>query len=521
MKVAPVLVVLSILFIGLSDAYEILVIFPSLGKSQHIIGSALARGLAEKGHEVTMIAAFPTEPATENVHDIVTRLDLGMLEGAPINFYETDEYPFEELMIVYKLGAFVANSTLGSKGVQKLMNSNQTFDIIICEAFAIEAFLGFSHHFHAPVISLSTLGASGFTAQMAEFPGSQSYIPNLFLPYTDKMTLLERIFNIMTETIERLLYEWYHIPIQEKIYNEYFRDPKPSLRETINNISLVLLNTHFSLSFPRPYATNVIEVGGLHINRKSQPLPADIQSFIDSAKFGVIYFSMGTNLRGVDLAAEKRNAILAVFGSLKQKVLWKWEDESLPGKPNNVLIKSWFPQDDILAQPNVKLFITHGGLLSTTESIYHGVPIVGIPVFGDQHLNMARAEKIGIGVRMDLKNLDEVNFKAAVIEVLTNEKYTHRVKKMSELFRDQPQTPLDSAIFWVEYIARHGGAPHMKSTGQELSCIQYYNIDALMVIFTIIIIFIYALRRVFSMIRSVLCGSKQRCDPKVNIKKRK
>lgn len=81
MKVAPVLVVLSILFIGLSDAYEILVIFPSLGKSQHIIGSAFARGLAEKGHEVTMIAAFPTEPATENVHDIVTRLDLGMLEG--------------------------------------------------------------------------------------------------------------------------------------------------------------------------------------------------------------------------------------------------------------------------------------------------------------------------------------------------------------------------------------------------------------------------------------------------------
>lgn len=48
------------------------------------------------------------------------------------------------------------------------------------------------------------------------------------------------------------------------------------------------------------------------------------------------------------------------FKKLKQRVLWKFEDESLPGVPSNVMIKKWLPQNDILAHQNVVLFISHG-----------------------------------------------------------------------------------------------------------------------------------------------------------------
>ena len=34
--------------------------------------------------------------------------------------------------------------------------------------------------------------------------------------------------------------------------------------------------------------------------------------------------------------------------------------------------------------PNIRLFITHGGIFSTQESTFHGVPVLGLPVFGDQ-----------------------------------------------------------------------------------------------------------------------------------------
>ena len=60
---------------------------------------------------------------------------------------------------------------------------------------------------------------------------------------------------------------------------------------------------------------------------------------------------------------DKRNAFTKAFGKLKQKVLWKYENETLPDNPGNIKIGSWFPQRDILAHPNVKLFMTHGGLL--------------------------------------------------------------------------------------------------------------------------------------------------------------
>lgn len=508
------LAMLVLVLIGLNDAYKILAIFPTLAKSHYFVGSALVRELAEKGHEVTMISPFSTKPPAKNVNDIVTTPSSELVNGFTPNFFEMKSmYIFQTFLMLYNLGATTVNATLQSKGVQELMNSKQKFDVIICEAFAIEAFLGFGHHFHAPVVAVSTFGASGFTTRLVGSPSPPSYVPNAFLPYTDRMTLLERVHNIITETIDHILYEWYHIPMQEKLYDQYFPDPKPDFRDITKNVSLVLLNTHFSLGRPRPYAVNMIEVGGLQVNRKPKPLPADIQSFLDSAKDGAIYFSMGSNLKGVHFPVEKRNAILAVFRTLKQKILWKWEDESLPGKPDNVLIKSWFPQDDILAHPNIKLFITHGGLLSTTESVYHGVPIVGIPVFGDQPLNMALAEKAGFGKKVDLEHLDEEHFMAAVNEVLTNIKYADHMKKISDRYRNQPQTPLETAVFWVEYVARHNGAPHMKSAGQELSFIQYHNIDALAIIFAIIAIIMYALKSAFSALSSLVCDRKERYGP--------
>lgn len=131
-----------------------------------------------------------------------------------------------------------------------------------------------------------------------------------------------------------------------------------------------------------------IEIGGFHVKNISNPLPRDLRAFIESAEHGVIYFSLGGNLRPSKMSEEKKDAIISTLKNVKQRVIWKWDDESLQLNSNKFLISKWFPQDDILAHPNVKLFITHGGLLSTTEAIIHGKPIVGIPIFADQMVNV-------------------------------------------------------------------------------------------------------------------------------------
>lgn len=88
------------------------------------------------------------------------------------------------------------------------------------------------------------------------------------------------------------------------------------------------------------------------------------------------------------LGVQRQIEILTAFGKLPEyNFLWKFESDNLPiPVPSNVFVRSWMPQNDILAHPNTRLFISHCGLLSTHESTWHGVPILGVPIFADQFL---------------------------------------------------------------------------------------------------------------------------------------
>lgn len=72
--------------------------------------------------------------------------------------------------------------------------------------------------------------------------------------------------------------------------------------------------------------------------------------------------------------------------------------------------------------PNVRLFITHGGVHSLEEATYNALPIVGVPFFGDQLMNMKLAERNNIGKKVDHVVLSEDLLLSAIIEVLTNPK---------------------------------------------------------------------------------------------------
>ncbi|CAD7081071.1 unnamed protein product [Hermetia illucens] len=472
-----------------------------MAKSHFIVGSALMKGLAEKGHDVSVISPFPLKKPLKNYRDIPTTTIVEVTKDLMNSVLDSrKKSTLESFTSIFEMGEMITNVTLQERTIQDLLKSNEKFDIVIMEVFMNEAMLGLANHLKAPVIGVSTFGASLWVCEMVGSPSPISYVPSPFSNLPDNMDFMQRLTNLAMVTVERLIYDYYHIPKQVALYKKYFPNAKPSLPDLIRNVSLVLLNTHFSLSYPRPYAINMVEVGGMHLNRVKKPLPADLQEFLDSAKEGAIYFSMGSNIKGKTLDMDKVKAIIGVFRSLKQKVLWKWEDDVLPSKTSNIKISPWFPQDDVLAHPNVKLFITHGGLLSTTEAIYHGVPIVAIPIFGDQPLNAARAEKAGFARVLSYDGLTEDLLREAVLDILNNNKYERNVKKISNLYRDQPTNPLDKAIYWVEYVARHKGAVHMHSAGQELNFIQYHNLDLFATIIIVLVIFLYLSKKVFRLV---------------------
>lgn len=75
------------------------------------------------------------------------------------------------------------------------------------------------------------------------------------------------------------------------------------------------------------------------------------------------------------------------------------------------------------AHPNVKAFISHGGLMSTIEAVYFGVPIIGIPVYADQTMNIERATLNGFALCIKYKELDEEKLTWALNETLNNPMY--------------------------------------------------------------------------------------------------
>ena len=99
---------------------------------------------------------------------------------------------------------------------------------------------------------------------------------------------------------------------------------------------------------------------------------------------GVVYVSFGSALKPSQMTAEQKNVFIDAFKELKNTpIIWKWDDIT-DGLPENVLIKTSLPQNDMLAHPNLKVFVTHGGLLSTQEALFHKVPLVGVPILNDQ-----------------------------------------------------------------------------------------------------------------------------------------
>lgn len=186
--------------------------------------------------------------------------------------------------------------------------------------------------------------------------------------------------------------------------------------------------------------------------------------------------SLGSNVRSSDLSGKKLSIFLKKFRSIKQRVVWKFETDLLD-KPSNVITSKWLPQNDILAHPNVKLFISHCGKGGVTEAKYHGVPVLGIPLFADQSGNAEILVSEGWALKIPFGDLNSTIFSKSVDEMIRNPKYREQADRVSNLYRDRPEHPLDTAAFWIEYVIRHNGVRHMQSSAVHLNFLQYYMID--------------------------------------------
>lgn len=126
------------------------------------------------------------------------------------------------------------------------------------------------------------------------------------------------------------------------------------------------------------------------------------------------------------------------------------------------MIRKWMPQNDVLAHPNVVLFISHGGAFGTSESLYHGVPMLLIPFFGDQNRNAHRITAAGYGKLLTLAEITKDSLSAALAEMISNDSFLAKAKQTSAIFKDNLVHPMDEAMFWIEHVSKFKGAEYFQ-----------------------------------------------------------
>lgn len=279
---------------------------------------------------------------------------------------------------VHEYGLNLTKKVFNNDAVRReiLRPGKAQFDLIIVDLWRSEALYGLAAYFEAPIIGIASFGTDWKIDELVGNTSPPSYLqsPSYTEFFPDTQTFRGRLSNFVEQSIKWLNWNWCYAAKHEALYRKYFPNiaDKHSLSKVSRDFSLIFVNQHFTLASPRPYVPNMIEVAGLHVQQEPQTLPTDLEEFIQGAgEDGVIYFSLGSNIKSKTLSQERLKVILQAFSSLPQRVLWKFDEDNLPNKSSNVFIRNWFPQQDILAHPKVRLFVTHGGLLSTIESIHH------------------------------------------------------------------------------------------------------------------------------------------------------
>ncbi|XP_072161992.1 UDP-glucosyltransferase 2 isoform X2 [Bemisia tabaci] len=407
--------------------------------------------------------------------------------------------------------------------LRRVEDEKISFDVVTVESYVIPYGVALARLLtrNKPVISLLTMTGGDFYNEDAIGNIKHlSYSPSMLSPYTGQMSVWERLENWVTHHYVSSRLQ----NILESSARAHFRDTYGPDGEALvdgcwENISLAMISSNALYYYPRPITPNVIEVGPLHI-KTPEKLPKILQDWLDGAGRGVIYFSLGSNMRSEKLPREALANILRVFGELPDgyRVLWKWESDSevpsdrVTGLSNkrNILTQRWIPQQSVLAHPMVKLFITQGGCQSFQETVHYGVPTVGVPWFADQEVNVAKMVDAEVGFRLrpsELNSYEKV--KTAINAVLFDKKYDENMKKMSSISHDFTSRAKDQAVFWVEHVAKHGGADHLRPHTANTSYFTYFCLDIISIILIITTIIFYILCKILTYSNMFSSSSKK------------
>lgn len=328
---------------------NVLMIFPAPSYSHTIAARVLANTLVERDHSVTLL----TTDARPMNHPNITQIDLSFSyqlwnDGFDFVSYKENGIGIEGMIESFAHTIYeVLIKQLSSPEVQNLIKQRHRmkFDLVIVEAMGFLPYHAFAELFNAPLMGFNSFDSPmDFHIQQGNYVNPFAVNEAALFPYIDELSFVER-WNV----IKRLAKIVYAVVIKPDLHNrykflikEYFPMIDSTPQQLLDKIEFLMINTHPALGFIRPLVPTTIQLGFVHIE-KAKPLPNDLQKYLDGSKNGVIYLSLGSNVKASKLNPKYIKTFLRVFESLDYDVIWKWETNEMENKPENVMLSKWLP----------------------------------------------------------------------------------------------------------------------------------------------------------------------------------
>ncbi|AHH82713.1 EGT [Buzura suppressaria nucleopolyhedrovirus] len=448
---------------------KILAVMPTPSYSHQSVFKVYIESLAERGHTIVIIKPTTRVFYDDRFSDNITEIDATMSE-----FYFSEL--FTNASVFRKRGIVADSKTVTSANYLGLVHmiSNQfklpavkqliehrhrlQFDVLITEAF-IDYPLVFSYLFgDLPIIQISSgHGVAENFETMGAVSRHPLYYPNMWRDRFTNLNVWETINEIYMEM--RLQNEFSLLAEeQNKLLAHQFGIGVPTVQKLRDRVQLLLVNTHAVFDNNRPVPPSVQYMGGLHLHKKTiKPMSNYVQNFLDNSTRGVVYVSFGSSITSKNMAPEFLSMIIETFKLVPYDIAWKFDIvPEVNNLPENVLIQDWYDQYSVLHHVNVKVFVTQGGVQSTDEAIDALVPLVGVPMMGDQFFHTNKYAELSIGCAVDTLTVNSLQLMRAIVDAATSAKYRNGLRHLRQIINHQPMTPLHKAIWYTEHVIRHG-----------------------------------------------------------------
>uniref|UniRef100_A0A673ZAD1 glucuronosyltransferase n=1 Tax=Salmo trutta TaxID=8032 RepID=A0A673ZAD1_SALTR len=365
--------------------------------------------------------------------------------------------------------------------------------------------------FNIPAVYFTRGIPCGLDEKAAQCPTPPSYVPRFFSGNTDHMDFIGRVKNMLMYNLESYLCTVMFASFDE--LTSRYLEKDMTYRELLGHGAIWLLRYDYSFEYPKPRMPNMVNIGGINCGKRA-PLPADLQEFVDeSGEDGFVVFTLGSMIS--QMPEEKAKQFFDAFSRIPQRVVWRYTGVVPENAPDNIRLMKWLPQNDLLGHPKVKAFITHGGTHGIYEGICNSVPMVMLPLFGDQSDNVHRMTVRGVGEVLTLFDITSDKLVEALNKVINDKSYKEKMLKLSAVHKDRPIEPLDLAVFWSEFVMRHGGAEHLRPAAHDLNWIQYHSLDVFTLLLTIVLIVVMVTVKCCKVCFRKCCGTKLTMKKKI------